>query len=498
MKQNQNYSSNPAEASASKKPGWRLAAGALTGLVFLLLMTGLAVLFPTAAPPAMAQGILTPTQAGNETPIPAPNQVKIKPTARDDEIRTRLQSILEATGWFLNPQVRVQEGVVFLKGETDTTEYKQWAGNLARNTQDVVAVVNQIQLTQPSWWDFRPALTGLQSFWVNFKRSIPLIGFSLLVLVITWVITRLSVTVTRASLRQRLSTPLLSNVAAYSVGVIVFLTGLYVVLQVAGLTSVALTVVGGTGLFGLVVGIAFRDITENFLASIFLSIQNPFRTRDLVEIEGIIGYVQALTARTTILMTLDGNLVQIPNATVYKSKIYNYTSNPNRRVDFVIGIGNNDSITHAQDTAMQVLEAHPAVLRDPEPWVLVDSLGSATVNLRIYFWLDGSQHSWLKVKSSVIRLVKRAFHDAEISMPDESREIVFPEGVPIRQMEAAGARTTAPATPQTPKSIEAEKESASVSTEAEAGLHSEAGEIEEQARHAWKPEEGENLLKPAE
>ncbi|MEO8605059.1 MAG: mechanosensitive ion channel domain-containing protein, partial [bacterium] len=69
--------------------------------------------------------------------------------------------------------------------------------------------------------------------------------------------------------------------------------------------------VGGTGLIGLAVGIAFRDITENFLASIFLSMQRPFETGDLVEVTGVTGYVQQLNVRTTILMTLDGNLVQI-------------------------------------------------------------------------------------------------------------------------------------------------------------------------------------------
>jgi small-conductance mechanosensitive channel len=67
--------------------------------------------------------------------------------------------------------------------------------------------------------------------------------------------------------------------------------------------------------------------------------------------------------------------------------------------------------------------------------VLVESLGAATVNLRIYVWLDGTEHSWLKVKSSVIRLIKRAFQAANISMPDEARELVFPQGVPVRMLE---------------------------------------------------------------
>lgn len=117
------------------------------------------------------------------------------------------------------------------------------------------------------------------------------------------------------------------------------LAGLYLVLRIAGLTQLALTVVGGTGLIGLVLGIAFRDITENLLASLLLSLQQPFREGDLVEVAEVTGYVQRLTSRTTVLMTLDGNQAQVPNSTVFKSTIHNFSSNPNRRDDFIVGIG---------------------------------------------------------------------------------------------------------------------------------------------------------------
>jgi small conductance mechanosensitive channel len=475
--------------TTSSCSGW--FAGILSGLLLLLLLAGLAGI-PT---PAVAQGGVqaTPTPAGDGTPLEAPERVEIRPTARDEEIRGRLQSILVATGWFTNPDVQVRDGVVFLEGQTRTEEYKRWAGDLARNTQDVAAVVNQIELITPSIWDFQPALTGLREMWLSFVRSIPLVGFSLLILLVAGAVARLSFWAARVSLSRRFSTPLLRNVAATTIGVVVFLAGLYVVFQVAGLTSVALTVMGGTGLIGLILGIAFRDITENFLASIFLSLQRPFHTGDQVEIAGILGFVQSLTTRVTVLMTPDGNHVQIPNSTVYKSNIYNYTSNPNRRIDFGIGIGFEDSITDAQEVALKVLAEHPAVLKDPEPWVLVDNLGSATVNLRIYFWVDGTQHSWLKVKSSVIRLVKRAYQAADISMPDDAREMFFPKGVSVRLMEPDGEKQPGSARAE-PARAPAAHEPASVSTDAEAGLSSEARKIQEQAHQSRKPEEGENLL----
>ena len=73
---------------------------------------------------------------------------------------------------------------------------------------------------------------------------------------------------------------------------VIFLLALYLVLQVAGLTRLALTLAGGTGVVGLALGIAFKDITENLLASIYLSIQKPFEVGDLVQVDGALGYVQ--------------------------------------------------------------------------------------------------------------------------------------------------------------------------------------------------------------
>ena len=435
-----------------------------------------------------------PTASAPADLSPAPAQVSVHPVAHDEQIRGRLQRVLLATDSFKDPQVRVEDGVVFLHGKVESAELKKWAGDLARNTQDVVAVANQMEVIEPSVWDFRPAWSGLLALWRDFIRSLPIFGFGLLILALSVGAGTLATRGTRVFLRRRISANLLRSVIAYGVGVLVFLFGTYIVLRVCGLTQLALTVVGGTGLIGLAVGLAFRDITENFLASIVLSMQRPFETGDLLEVVGVTGYVQQLNVRSTILMTLDGNLVQIPNATIYKSNLRNFTTNSNRREDFVVGIGYDDSINDAQEIARKVLADHPAVLNDPEPWVLADSLGQATINLRVYFWINGREHSWLKVRSSVIRLVKLAFQEHGISMPDEAREVVFPQGVPVTMLDGkpAEARDVKPKKQLPADSLRGEP--AAVSTKAEAGFSSEAVVIEEQARQAQPLKHAENLL----
>ena len=196
-------------------------------------------------------------------------------------------------------------------------------------------------------------------------------------------------------------------------------------------------------------------------------------------------------------MDMDGNHIQIPNATVYKSIIQNYTANPNRRDFFQVGIGYENDIAEAQRIALTVLEEHPAILKDPEALVLADALGAATVNLKVYFWYDGTAHNGLKLRSSLVRLVKIAFQRNGISMPDEAREIVFPDGVPVQlkkdaalEEPEADAISAVPSVPQ--------QEAAVLFTEAEGESASEADPIRKQAHQSRNPEESPDLLADGE
>ncbi|MCB0063860.1 MAG: mechanosensitive ion channel, partial [Caldilineaceae bacterium] len=343
------------------------------------------------APNVLAQDTGTDSTQDAESTIEAPDQVDVQPVARDEEIANRLMTILRATEWFRNPTVTVRDGVVFLDGQSETEEYRTWAGNLARNTQDVVAVVNRLEVIQRSPWDFTPAFTELRSIGRESLQILPLILFGALILVVAWFAMRYTSALADRLLRRRVQNGFLRNLATTALSIPVFLLGLYLVLQVSGLTRLAITVLGGTGIAGLIVGIGFRDIMENFLATILISTRNPFKTGDRIEVAGHLGIVQQVNSRTTVLMSLDGNHIQIPNAIVYKSTIRNFTANPKRRLEFGVGIGYDDDLAAAQQTIIDTLSNHPTVLATPEPLALVDGLGAATVNLRIYFWVDTSR-----------------------------------------------------------------------------------------------------------
>lgn len=436
------------------------------------------------------------TEAAQADTPEAPAAVNVTEVVEDYQIDRRLREILESTDWFESETVEVESGVVFLSGITSDEKYRTWAGDLAAKTEDVVAVVNRIQVSEPPLLDLSPAFKAAKDMLRSSIRVLPLVGLSVGLLLLTWIVGKGVQKVADWTFLKRIETNLVREVSRKAIVIPVFIVGAFLILRVTGLSQLALTVLGGTGLFGLVIGIAFRDIAENFLSSILLSVQNPFRYGDLIEVEGHLGFVQRVNTRGTLLMTFEGNHIQIPNSLVYKGTITNFTSNPNRRFSFTIGIGYDTSSTEAQNAAMKVLAEHPAILSEPEPQVLVEQLASSTINLTVYAWVNAQEHSWGKVKSSVMRLTLRAFEEAGFSMPDDQREIVFPGGVPVQMLEDSEDQERASVKEKKQERTAVAQED--VSNDAEGDFASESTSLNEQARQSRDPDgDAADLLSPA-
>tara|TARA_R110002049_G_scaffold305056_1_gene501031 strand:+ start:77832 stop:79271 length:1440 start_codon:yes stop_codon:yes gene_type:complete len=459
------------------------------------LATALLLSFNAAVvAPALAQQSMAPLEDTTESigegegePTTVAATVDVDPDNSDEKIASRLDEIFGATGWFVDADVRVDGGVAFLRGVADTADHRQWAERTTMNTTDVVAVVNRLSVTEKPFFDFTPAIASIKSLARETTALLPLLLIACVVAALFYYFAVAGARLTRWLSRRTITSGLLRQVSGSAVGVLIFVIGIYIALRVSGLTRLAVTLLGGTGLVGLALGFAFRDIAENYLASILISLNNPFRVGDLVEVDGHQGFVRKVTTRGTVLNTVEGNQVQIPNSNVYKGTIINYTATPMTRRDFLVGIGFEDSISEARALIDDVFQSHTAVADDPTPLVLVDSLGSATVNLRCQYWLDQSKHSAVKVTSSLIRQVTQRLVEEGITMPDEARELIFPQGVPVRLLQDDQSFARDRSKPKTKKTV-------SRSTEPEGDLSSERAEIERVTEAEGAVENEANLL----
>lgn len=434
--------------------------------------------------------------------------IDVKERVADNLIVSRINNILTTSDWFSDLNITVEEGIVIINGTTIKREYRLWAETIASRTEGVVAVINKLIIIPDPKGNFSPVLSEGKRLLNRFQELLPTFMLSLVVLVVTLLFAKILIRFWMHIFQQRIGSTMMRRLMARVGALPVLLVGIYIILNITGLGTLAATVIGGTGLLGLIIGFAFRDIAENFLASILISIQRPFRLGDSIQVLDFTGVVQAVTTRGTIIMTLDGNHVQIPNTIIYKEAIINFTANPKMRMDFLVGIGYEASISATQEIIMKLLREHPAVLQTPEPWVLAEALASSTVNLRIYFWVNPTEHNPLKVKSAIIRIVKHELVRLGVPMPDDAREIIFPNGIQVSY--AAEASSLPAATPIAPSRekpakvdtptesselIGSNREECEVSTASEGHLTSDVPLIKEQAENNALDAERDNLLR---
>jgi len=333
----------------------------------------------------------------------------------------------------------------------------------------------------------------MQNNWQLFLQKLPMIGLGLVIFVLIFLLARPLSELLVRPISFVSTSQLIRLVTRRLISILFILFGFYLFLRFAGLSEFAVAVLSGTGVIGLIIGFAFKDIAENFISSLLLSIQKPFKIDDVIEVEGRIGVVKQVTARATTLVDFDGDHIQIPNATVYKNIIRNLTANPKSRGKFVIGIGYESSIVESQKIALAVLSNTEAVLQDPEPQVLVDVLASSTVNLKVYFWINTHNHSLLKVSSFLMRTIMREFEKHGISMPDDAREIIFPQGIVVHQ--AQPQTLSADLEPKVKYEKIVDDSALDLQDdEQDADLASDADDIRQQAKEARDPEKGQNIL----
>lgn len=459
----------------------------------LLLAVLLAGARPAAAQDDAGSSATPPPADAVHSPEPGVQSgdgaIEVESPPADVKIQRRLTRILASTERVQDLTLRVRDGVVTVGGITSTDEHRDWVANLVLRTDGVVALVNELRAREASIWDVRPALQELRLLAEQVVRAAPRTLLAVVLFVSLLLAARRTAGLLTRLLFRRNDNRILRLVVERGILILLIVLAAFVFLRVSGLTRLAFTVVGGTGVLGLVLGLAFRDIAENFLASLLISVQRPFRIGDTVEIEGYTGVVQKVTMRGTVLMDFEGNHVQLANATVYKATIRNFTANPKTRVDFGIGVGYDSGIARAQEVIGAVLQQHSAVLADPAPAVLVERFGPSTADLCVQLWIDGRALSKPKVRSSVMRAVLDGLVQAGVSLPDEAREVVFPSDVPVRLLRGdeeeprpAAARPTLVPEPSAP------------TAGAEGDLASEVGELQRQARASESPEQGADLL----
>ena len=269
------------------------------------------------------------------------------------------------------------------------------------------------------------SFADVQEKFAKLIANLPLLVVAVLIVAFamwfgSWVSRRMKI-LRRISNHNPYMDGLLRNIVKF----LIVLGGVLIALDMLGATSLVGAVLGSAGVVGLVLGFAFKDIAENYLSGILLSIRQPFYPGDSVRIDTHEGRVVALTSRATLLMTPDGNQLLLPNATVFKSVMLNYTRNPRRRFDFSTNIDVGTSWSQAMNIGVETIAKIPGVLSDPAPSALIQNLADNGATLHFFGWIDQKKSDLSKTRSEAMRLVRRKLREAGITPPDAIQKVVL-------------------------------------------------------------------------
>jgi len=363
----------------------------------------------------------------------------------DAAITRRLEAILAEIDGLQEVDVTVADGVVRLTGVVLNPELADSAAAIARRIEGVVVVENRIEGETAIVPRLQPVVDRLTGRLGEFVRFLPLLALGLLVLALFWIAG--GIVVRQERLFERLSpNPFIADMWRQAVFLGFVLAGGLIAADVMGATALIGSLLGAAGLVGLAIGFAVRDTIENYIATILLSLRQPFAAMDMVAIDGTEGTVARLSSRATILITAEGNHVRIPNATVFKAVIVNYTRNPERRLEFKVGVDPDGDLTRAILTAQQALAAMDGILTDPPPLATIEQLGDFAVILSVSAWVDQGSSDFVKARSEAIRRVKEAYDGAGIAMPFPTYNVLRAEPTQAPEQRAhAGSTPVLPA-----------------------------------------------------
>ena len=349
--------------------------------------------------------------------IPSAPNIELGNETSDAAIKKKLQSIFGEIDELKDVSVEVAAGVVILSGVVNDSEYELVALTVTKKIPGVIYVRNQIGENLQVAARLEPAREKTQEIGRMFIQKLPLIGIAIAVVIIFWLVG--SWLSRRKAIFKRLGMNDMASSLARNLTKLLFIAlGFFVGLEILDASAIASAILGVAGVAGIAVGFAFRNIVENYLAGILLSIRNPFSTGDIIEVSGMTGKVIRLTSRDTVLMTPDGNHLRIPNSTIMTSAMTNFSRNPMRRFDFAVGVSVELDLVKVRELGMETLLSLESILADPAPMIIIEALGDSTVIMKFHAWIDQRVSDFSKTKSEAIRLIKDRFDDQGIEMPE--------------------------------------------------------------------------------
>ena len=314
-----------------------------------------------------------------------------------------------------------------------------WAGHLPSFSQPTGAApavvvapssngVSQVTVVQSEPEDeeatetIRKTLSGL---WRGFLRQLPLILAGIAALFLTWIVAVVLKRTSNKFLPHQRFRPSLRELIVRLIVIGVWIIGIFLAMTLMFPDITPGKALATLGLGSIAIGFAFKDIFENFFAGVLILWRFPFDPGDYIECEGITGKVEDVTIRNTLIRQMTGELVVVPNATIFKSPVYVLTNLPYRRVTVICGVAYGEDVDASRTVIQAAVERCETVHKDQPIQIFAQEFAESSINFEVTWWTAPLPLDIRRSKDEVVAAVKRALDDAGIEIPFPYRTLTF-------------------------------------------------------------------------
>src|SRR6056297_1424640 len=240
--------------------------------------------------------------------------------------------------------------------------------------------------------------------WITgFIEMLPNLVVALLVLIVFYVIGKFARKAVSNLLGKVSVNKTISNLLETIISISILGIGIFIALSILQLDGAVTSLLAGAGIIGLALGFAFQDIASNFISGVLISIRHPFGIGDIISTNDYYGTVTKLNLRNTIIRTVTGQIVYIPNKKVFE--------NP---------------LEKARDVATEAVDELEHVLSNRGIEFYFDEFGASSINFKVRFWVAFSTNpDFWDARSEAIIAITKAFDANDIMIPFPIRTLDF-------------------------------------------------------------------------
>lgn len=200
-----------------------------------------------------------------------------------------------------------------------------------------------------------------------------------------------------------------------------FLYSVYLITLLTSLGVEVTTFIAMLSAVGLAIALSLQGNLTNFASALVILISKPFKVGDFIESQGNMGTVKEIQLLFTHILTPDNRKIIIPNSDLVNTRVINYTSEENRRVDLVFGASYDDNVDFVKSIIAKVVSENEFVLKDIDYVIRLGAHGASSLDYDVKVWVQKDNY-WAG-RYALQEGVRKAFEENNISIPFPQRDV---------------------------------------------------------------------------